>query len=303
MDTIENPPKKAIIIVHKKRKLKSLDSILAQNPTKKTKTENFEDTNSSLYNPIFNKTKVLKEDLIKANKSLVYKYANHFYKHYRNRISALDIEDLVSAGTLGLLKAIEKFDPKLENSFSTYAVFWITQAIRREIDDNLGMAKIPVHFIEKINKYNSGYNDYLSVQEIKQIQLVNFHFGNYHSLDDFTGSEELDTCLKDLTSSYNHFTPTNIALYYKTEYQAEKDEFATRVKDVLESRVKPRYLNIFMLRYGLEDGMPKSLEEVGDENGITRERVRQICEKCLGKLRQSKQFTLEDYSTFEVLYD
>ena len=178
MDTIKNPPKKATIIVHKKRKLKSLDSILSQNSIKKTKTENFEDTNSSLYNPIFNKTAVLKEDLIKANKSLVYKYANLFYKHYRNRISALDIEDLVSAGTLGLLKAIEKFDPKLENSFSTYAVFWITQAIRREIDDNLGMAKIPVHFIEKINKYNSGYNDYLSVQEIKQIQLVNFHFGN-----------------------------------------------------------------------------------------------------------------------------
>lgn len=303
MDKLENPSKKVTIIVHKKRQLKSLDSILSQEPKKKQKSEKFEDTNSSLYNPIFNKTEILKEDLIKANKSLVYKYANHYYKHYRSKIAALDIEDLLSAGTLGLLKAINKFNPKVEISFSTYAVFWITQAIRREIDDNLGMAKIPVHFIEKINKYNAGYNEYLSDQEIKTIKLVNFYFGNYHSLDDFTGTEDLESCIKDLTAAYNRFTPTNIALYYKTEYKAEKAEFVTRVKDVLGSRVKSRYLSIFMLRYGLEDGMPKSLEEVGDENGITRERVRQICEKCLEKLRQSKQFSLEDYSTFEVFYD
>ena len=298
-----NQPKKVTVIVHKKRRLQSLESILACAPKKKEKPENYEEANSSLYNPIFNKTEVVKEDLIKANQSLVYKYANHYYKHYRNKFAALDIEDLISAGNIGLLKAINKFDPKLENSFSTYAVFWITQAIRREVDDNLGMTKIPVHFIEKMNKYNSGYDAYITMQEAHAIKLVNFHFGNYHSLDDLTGTEEQDTCIKELTASYNRYTPTNIALYYKTEYETEREEFVTRVRNVLGSRVQPRYLSIFMLRYGLEDGMPKSLEEVGEENGITRERVRQICEKCLGRLRQSRQFSLEDYSTFEVLYD
>ena len=296
-------PKKVTVIVHKKRRLQSLESILSCTPKKKEKPENYEEANSSLYNPIFNKTEVVKEDLIKANQSLVYKYANHYYKHYRKKIAALDIEDLISAGNIGLLKAINKFDPKLENSFSTYAVFWITQAIRREVDDNLGMAKIPVHFIEKMNKYNSGYDAYITMQEAHAIKLVNFHFGNYLSLDDLTGTEEQDTCIKELTASYNRYTPTNIALYYKTEYETEREEFVKRVRNVLGKRVLPRYLSIFMLRYGLEDGMPKSLEEVGEENGITRERVRQICEKCLGRLRQSRQFSLEDYSTFEVLYD
>lgn len=303
MDKFESQPKKVTIIVHKKRYLKSLDSILSQIPIKKIKTKNYEDANNSLYNPIFNKTETLKETLIKANRNLVYKYAYQFYKHYKNKLGALDIEDLISAGTLGLLKAINRFNPKFENNFSTYAVFWITQAIRREINDNLGMTKIPIHFIEKINKYNSGYGTYLSDLEVNSIKLVNFYFGNYGSLDEFASNNESDTSIKDLTSSYNRFTPTNIALYYKTEYKAEKDEFVTRVKDVLSSHVKPRYLDIFMLRYGLEDGIPKSLEKIGEENGITRERVRQICEKCLIKLRNSNQFSIEDYSTFEVHYD
>ena len=82
MDKFESQPKKVTIIVHKKRYLKSLDSILAQIPIKKIKTENFEETNNALYNPIFSKTETIKEDLIKANQNLVYKYAYQFYKHY-----------------------------------------------------------------------------------------------------------------------------------------------------------------------------------------------------------------------------
>lgn len=301
MDESENKPKK-VIIVRKKQHLKSLDEILSQALVKKSKPENFDEANSSLYNPVFNKTDKLKEKLLEANQYLVYKYANHFYRLYKNKISALELEDLISAGNLGLLKAIEKFNPKLENSFSTYAVFWIKQVIIRDVYENLGMTKFPVHLIEKIHKYNTGYYS-ISEQDKNTIELAKYYFGNLFSLDKLIGNDEFDTSIKDLTSSYNRYTPQNIALYYKPEYEYELKEFSERVKEVLGLRVNQRFLKMFMLRYGLEDGLPKTLEEVGDEIGVTRERVRQVCAKCLKKLRESKQFSLADYSIFEVNYD
>ncbi|ERF61853.1 sigma-70 region 2 [Treponema socranskii subsp. socranskii VPI DR56BR1116 = ATCC 35536] len=309
MSESEGLHSKAKFIIHKKLHLKSLDKILSETEIKKVKSENFKEINTLLFNPIFNKTELGKTRLIKANQKLILKYANRYYRLYKNKLRAIDIDDLVSAGNLGLVKAIKKFDSKYKNSFSTYAVFWIKQAILREIKENLGITKIPESFLKKINRYNSDHTT-LSEQDKNIVNLVNYRFNDYTSLDEFinNGNGNLDTCKKDLIASSNIYTPNNITHHYKTEYTMERKEFIERIKKVLSSQAKQRrlttrHLKIFMLRYGLEDGIPKSLEEVGDEIGVTRERVRQICEKCLNKLKQSKQFSLEDYSTFEANYD
>jgi len=307
MSESEELHSKVNFIIHKKLYLKSLDKILSEAQIKKVKSENFKKINTLLFNPIFNKTELSKTRLIKANQKLIRKYANRYYGIYKSKLRAIDIDDLVSAGNLGLIKAIKKFDTKYQTNFSTYAVFWIKQAILREIKENLGITRIPDFFLGKINRYNSDHTT-LSKRDKDIVNLVDYHFNAYISLDEFTNNGELDTCKKDLIASSNIYTPNNIALHYKTEYPVEHKEFIERIKKVLssqtkQSRLTTRHFKIFMLRYGLEDGIPKTLEEVGDEIGVTRERVRQICEKCLNKLKQSKQFSLEDYSTFEANYD
>ena len=230
------------------------------------------------------------QDLCIKNQKLVDKYAAVYEKYQNNR---LDFEDLEQVGFIGLLKAANHFNVNLGSSFSTYAVYWIKQSISKEIMDNGYAVRIPVHMMERISKVTSIYNrlagegfslpqvisriaEELSISEemVKESLFLKENVIGYTSLDTPIG-EDGDTVLGD-------FIP------------AEDEESVDRLfmKDLLRQEIRkalhtltPREEEVIRMRFGLDDGILRTLEEVGKEFDITRERIRQIEAKALRKLR------------------
>ena len=265
---------------------------------------NIKQSNDILCKLIQEGNKQAEQDLCIKNEKLVNKYVVAYLKMYGN---TLEFEDLKQSGMMGMIKAAKRFDYQMGTSFSTYAVYWIKQSISREIMDHGFVVRIPVHLMEKIAKfsrldklYTREGLDYkkrkkviadelgLTEEAINRIIVLKNQYLSIKSLDAPVG-EEGDITLGSLVVDSNCLLP---------EESVEQIMLRNQLDELLGD-LKDREKEILILRFGLRDGHSRTLEEIGNIYDLTRERIRQIEEKALKKLRNPvRSKKIKDY-----LYD
>ncbi|HOJ93419.1 MAG TPA: sigma-70 family RNA polymerase sigma factor [Dictyoglomaceae bacterium] len=253
--------------------------------------------------------KEAKEKFILSNLRLVHSIAKRYQR------LGLDYSDLVQEGYIGLITAVEHYNPNLGYKFSTYATWWIRQTMTRAIADCSSLIRVPVHFQEEMRHMRRAEREfkekfkrepkleelaeYSGISMEKLLQMKNSLFKicpfdvpiNELSTEELDGNSDLlndsddeDLCIQDLLCDEENI-----------EEEVEKEYIANKIREMLDT-LSEREREILILRFGLEDGIPKTLEEIGKIFGLTRERIRQIEAKAIRHLKHpSRSKELRDF--------